>query len=73
MDAVSLKTFIEEYNEAGGLNECKDYENAVCFALEKIFSLPNVDNVMVKGKHPFLVKRNARLAVFQKTIRIKSK
>lgn len=71
MDTDSITEFIKKYNEAGGLNQNEDYENAVCFALEQILSIPNVLNEKVKSKYPFLVKRDARLAVFQNTIRMK--
>lgn len=43
VDSVSVRAFIHEFNEAGGLNEQEDYESAVCFALERIFSMPNVE------------------------------
>lgn len=68
-----IEEFIDEYNDAGGLNEGEDYENAVCFALTKIYDLPNVKMEISKDKYPFLVKHGARLAVFQNVVRLQSK
>lgn len=73
MDKASVTKFISEYNEAGGKNPNELYENAVCFALNEIFNLPNVTNEKIKNIYPFLVKRTARLAVYQNVVRINGK
>lgn len=67
MDEFSINEFIRSFNEEGGTNVNRLYEDAVLFAFTQIWELPT-QNVIL-GDFAFLVDTDKSLAVFQLVVR----